>query len=160
MKQEITEVPITLGHVRAIEKTAHTTPKKPLVIPITYGAVTSPGSFLECLNGALSHPQGAVLLDDRTVKIGPSHLTPDEYGQITDGIYTGITVESLLESIPGLDLTLWALHLNLADPQMPGKFNRLLQARRDLGLVAIVTPETVSQYMRALERHEPSIYRP
>lgn len=159
MKGEIIEVPLTKESVQAIEHIAGNKPKPPVVVPISYEKVTMPGVLGECILGVLRSP-GAFMLDDRNAPVGPSHLTPDEHGQITDGIYTGITLQTLLEGIPKDTLTLWALHLNLADPSMPKKLLEYRRAKQDIGLVAIVIPHLANTYLRALSEFDPVLYIP
>ncbi len=154
MDPEKAQVPLTYNSVKAIADIAGRVPKQPVVVPISYGSVTVPAELPACITGVLNDPH-AYMLNDFNVPLGPSRLTPDEDGQITDGIFTGITAEALLQGIPELTTILWTLHLNLASPAMPAKYRKFLRARPGIGLVAIVTPDLVSTYLRSFADLDP-----
>lgn len=159
MLPEKAQVPLTLASVKAIAEIAGRPHKPPVIVPISYGAVTAPSELPACIQGVLQDPN-AFLMDYRNAPIGPSHLTTDEHGQITDGIYYGISAETLIKGVPEAVTTLWALHLNLADPLMPKKLREFQKARAGMGLVALVTPAIVSEYARGFNEASTVIVYP
>ncbi len=156
---EIAEVPITREQVDDIAKSVRKKPRSPVVVPVSYARVTVPKELPACIMGVLRDP-GSYMLDDTNVAVGRSLYSTDEYGRIYDGIFKGITVDSLLQSIPESVTALWALHLNLADPSMPHKLNEFHKTRQEIGLVAVVIPNLASTYLKAFSEFNPLLHQP
>lgn len=159
MTPEVAQVPLTAPSVRAVNRLALETPASPVIVPLGYDKVTVPGALGECIQGVIRNPR-AFMLDHNTAPLEKPELTADEHGEIYDGISPGLTLRSLLAGIPEDTLTLWALHLNLADPLMPSKLREFHRQRMQVGLVAVVIPSLASVYARALEEMEPVIVYP
>lgn len=159
MKEEFESIPITKENMLEIAGAVRGNPRSPLVVPLSYERVSVPGALPECIDGVLHDPD-TVYLDGMNVPVGPSHFLADERGHIYDAISMGITVQSLLSAVRDTTSSIWTLQLNLADPTMPHKLREFHRATPGIGLVALVTPQVVSEYLRGFQEFNPVMYFP